>query len=104
MNETRGTPRETVIVYKDKTYIFNIKQIILLGVATPLLTIILYYFLEYAFWIRYIVAEQTINSLNFITGMGATMYMYDQDSGNTYSTFSELVNHVGWSKIYFSHV
>ena len=77
-------------------------QIILFAVATPIYIIILYQLLEYAAWIRIIVADNTISSLNFVTIMGATMRY--QVGAQTFYTYTDLFQHVGAARIFFSYV
>ncbi|MFX0102434.1 MAG: archaeosortase H [Candidatus Hodarchaeota archaeon] len=90
-------PKDPTITYEGKKYIFKTRDILIFVIAAPIYIVILYALLEYAFWLRYIVAEHTIDSLNFVTGMGATMRVPG------YANYSELLHSVGIGKILFSH-
>lgn len=109
-----GTPpARKVITYEGKKYTFEPWQILLLAVATPVFVIVFYELLEYAAWIRIIVADHTISSLNFITAMGATL-QYSVRPGillepgspwiTTFTTYTDLFRAVGLGPIFFSWV
>ncbi|MHA1680701.1 MAG: archaeosortase H [Promethearchaeota archaeon] len=87
-----------IIVYEGKRYHFNPWSILIFAVAVPVGVVILYELLEYALWIRVMVADHTIVSLNFISGMGATV------TYGGYNTYGELFNAIGLGKFFFSHV
>ncbi|MHA1793623.1 MAG: archaeosortase H [Promethearchaeota archaeon] len=99
-NNEKG--HQKVILLDGKRYYFNPRHVLLFVIATPLWVIILYQLLEYAAWIRIITADHTITSLNFITGMNATLVY---NFGNHYySNYLDLLNDVGAAKIFFSYV
>ena len=95
-------PKRKAITYEGKKYTFDPWQIVLFAVATPVFVIIFYELLEYAAWIRVIVADHTISSLNFVTAMGATMTY--RAGHMTYTTYTDLFNAVGAGTIFFSSV
>ena len=94
--------KPTIITYEGKKYQFTWKRMALLAIASPILIIVLYQLLEYAAWIRIIVADQTTSSLNFITAMGATMQYYA--NGHFFDNYSSLFHSVGAANIFFSYV
>lgn len=96
------TIKPTIITYEGKKYQFSWIQMALLAIASPIIIIVLYQLLEYAAWLRIIVAEQTTSSLNFITAMGATVQYVT--NGQYFDTYSQLVQHVGAAGVFFSYV
>ncbi|MBD3186290.1 hypothetical protein GF325_05635 [Candidatus Bathyarchaeota archaeon] len=106
ITKSEKTPEEfekrDSIMFEGKKYQFNPYQVLFFAIATPIWVIVLYALLEYALWLRVIVADHTISSLNFITGMGASLYF--QDGIEIFTTYSELLDNVGAITIFFSHV
>ena len=60
-----------VIEFEDKKYVFSFNSLMLLGVGTPLLAIVIYFFFdtEAQFWLHEIVVKQTIYFLNLFFDM-----------------------------------
>ena len=79
--------KPSIITYEGKKYQFTWKGMALLAIASPIVIVLLYQLLEYAAWLRIIVAEQTASSLNFITAMGATMQY--SAGGHYFDTYSQ---------------
>ncbi len=63
-----------VIEFENKKYIFSLNSLIVLGVGTPLLAIIIYFFfdLEAQFWLHEVVVKQTIYFLNLFFDMNVS--------------------------------
>src|SRR5271157_2941113 len=102
-DENTDTARKpTIITYEGKKYQFTWNQILLFVVAAPVFMLIMYPLLDYAAWIRIIVADNTVSSLNFISAMGATLSY--PVNGIQFSTYSALANYVGAGTIFFSYV
>ena len=67
-----------VIEFENKKYIFSLNSLLILGVGTPLLAIVIYFFfdIEAQFWLHEIVVKQTIYFLNLFFDMSvSTSYM-----------------------------
>jgi len=60
-----------VIEFENKKYVFSLNSLIILGVGTPLLAIVIYFFfdIEAQFWLHEIVVKQTIYFLNLFFDM-----------------------------------
>jgi exosortase/archaeosortase family protein len=94
--------KPTIITYEGKKYEFTWNQMLLFVVAAPVFMIVMYLLLYYGAWIRIIVADNTVSSLNFITAMGATISY--TVNGITFTSYSALANYVGAGAIFFSYV
>ena len=91
-----------VITFEGKKYTFNPWQVIVFAIAVPVFVIVFYELLEYATWIRVIVGEHTIDSMNFVTLMGASI-RYQVD-GQVFYNYVDLVSYTGLGDIFYSYV
>jgi exosortase/archaeosortase family protein len=81
-----------VIEFENKKYVFSLNSLIILGVGTPLLAIVIYFFfdIEAQFWLHEIVVKQTIYFLNLFFNMDvSTSYI---PSGKYHWSFNFIVN------------
>ena len=85
-------PTRPVIEFEDKKYIFSLNSLIILGVGTPLVALITYFFFdtEAQFWLHEIVVKQTIYFLNLFFDMDvSTSYI---PSGKYHFSFNFVGN------------
>ncbi len=74
-NAQEENPKEKssrpVIEFENKKYIFSLNSLIILGVGTPLLALIIYFFfdIEAQFWLHEVVVKQTVYFLNLFFNM-----------------------------------
>jgi len=63
-----------VIEFENKKYVFSLNSLVVLGVGTPLLALIIYFFfdLEAQFWLHEVVVKQTIYFLNLFFDMNVS--------------------------------
>ena len=81
-----------VIEFEDKKYVFSLNSLIVLGVGTPLVALITYFFFdtEAQFWLHEVVVKQTIYFLNLIFDMNvSTSYV---PSGKYHWSFNFVGN------------
>ena len=81
-----------VIEFENKKYVFSLNSLIVLGVGTPLLAIIIYFFfdVEAQFWLHEIVVKQTVYFLNLFFDMDvSTSYV---PSGKYHWSFNFVGN------------
>ena len=66
--------KNPVIEFEDKKYVFSTSSLIVLGVGTPLLAVIIYFFFDdqAQFWLHEIVVKQTIYFLNLFFDMNVS--------------------------------
>ena len=71
---TKVKSTRPVIEFENKKYIFSLNSLIILGVGTPLLALITYFFFdtEAQFWLHEIVVKQTIYFLNLFFDMNVS--------------------------------
>ncbi|MEX2684541.1 MAG: archaeosortase H [Candidatus Sigynarchaeota archaeon] len=100
--------KPTVIIYEGKKYRFSWTQMAIFAIAAPVFIVIFYQLLEYATWIRVIVGDQTISSINFVLAPflkgNEFSIEYRVDSLPVFTNFPDLYNHVGFGRIFFAPV
>ncbi len=101
-------PKITTINYEGRKYIFLWKQIAMFAIAVPIFIVIFYQLLEYATWIRVIVGDQTISSINFVLAPflngNAFSIVYRVAGFPDFLNFPDLYNQVGFGRIFFAPV
>ena len=102
------TPKATAITYEGKKYQFTWKQMAVFAIAAPIFIVVCYQLLEYATWIRVIVGDQTISSINFVLAPflkgNEFSIEYRVDSLPAFTNFPDLYNQVGFGRIFFAPV
>ncbi len=103
--------KPTVITYEGRKFIFSWKQMASFASAAPVFIIVFYQLLEYATWIRIIVGDNTISSINFVLAPflnGQTFRLQYQVPTLPLlpeeTTFPELFREVDFWRIFFSPV
>ena len=63
-----------VIEFENKRYVFSLNSLIVLGVGTPLLALVIYFFfdIEAQFWLHEVVVKQTVYFLNLFFDMNVS--------------------------------
>lgn len=102
------SPKPTVITYEGKKYQFSWKQMAVFAVAAPIFIVVFYQLLEYATWIRVVVGDQTISSINFVLApfLNGNEFSieYRVDSLPAFTNFPDLYDQVGFARVLFSPV
>jgi exosortase/archaeosortase family protein len=112
MSATDAIPGErpykpTVITYEGKKYQFSWKQMAIFAIAAPVFIVVFYQLLEYAAWIRVIVGDHTISSINFVLAplLNGDVFTIEYSADlSAFTNFPELFNQVGFARIFFSPV
>jgi len=92
-----------VIEFENKKYIFSLNSLIILGVGTPLLAIIIYFFfdVEAQFWLHEIVVKQTIYFLNLFFDMNVSTSYVPSGIYHWSFNFDGNINGAPLGSIYF---
>ena len=92
-----------VIEFENKKYIFSLNSIIVLGVGTPLLAVIIYFFfdVEAQFWLHEIVVKQTIYFLNLFFNMNVSTSYIPSGKYHWSFNFAGNINGDPLGSIYF---
>jgi len=93
-----------VIEFENKKYIFSLNSLIILGVGTPLLALIIYFFFdtEAQFWLHEIVVKQTIYFLNLFFDMNvSTSYIPSEKYHWSFNFVGGNINGDPLGSIYF---
>ncbi|NMC04538.1 MAG: hypothetical protein GYA24_04965, partial [Candidatus Lokiarchaeota archaeon] len=97
----------TTITFEGKKYQFTWNQIALFAIAAPVFILIFYQLLEYATWIRVIVGDHTISSINFVLApfLNGNEFQieYLANSSDFYNV-PDLYNQVGFLRVFFAPV
>jgi exosortase/archaeosortase family protein len=112
MSATDAAPGErtikpTVISYEGHKYIFSWKQMAIFAIAAPIFIVVFYQLLEYAPWIRVIVGDHTISSINFVLAPflnGNEFRIEYMVNSSIFYNFPDLFNQVGFLRVFFSPV
>ena len=92
-----------VIEFEDKKYVFSLNSLIILGVGTPLLAIVIYFFfdIEAQFWLHEIVVKQTIYFLNLFFDMDVSTSYIPSGKYHWSFNFVESIDGDPLGSIYF---
>jgi exosortase/archaeosortase family protein len=112
MSANEGAPNDrstkpTVITYEGNKYQFSWKQMLFFAIAAPVFVVIFYQLLEYATWIRVIVGDHTISSINFVLAPlmnGQEFTIKYQADTFAFTNFPDLFDQVGIGRVFFSPV
>ena len=92
-----------VIEFEDKKYIFSYSSLILLGVGTPILALVIYFFfdVEAQFWLHEVVVKQTVYFLNLFFNMDVSTSYIQSGKYHWSFNFNDNINGDPLGSIYF---
>ena len=92
-----------VIEFEDKKYIFSYSSLILLGVGTPILALVIYFFfdVEAQFWLHEVVVKQTVYFLNLFFDMDVSTSYIQSAKYHWSFNFNDNINGDPLGSIYF---
>ncbi|MBY9021444.1 MAG: exosortase/archaeosortase family protein, partial [Candidatus Lokiarchaeota archaeon] len=92
-----------VIEFEDKKYIFSFNSLILLGVGTPILALVIYFFfdVEAQFWLHEVVVKQTVYFLNLFFDMDVSTSYIQSAKYHWSFNFNDNINGDPLGSIYF---